>query len=119
MNKPDKFQLEIYKALCKLEIPAHIKGYEFLKTAMNYIHEHPNAIYSITGELYPEVAKIHGVKSSHVERGIRTAIAKIRANDAAVYSVMGRVGPFSNSEFLATLGEAIRIKMAIEEGEGK
>lgn len=114
MNKPDKFQLEIYKSLCNLGIPAHIKGYEFLKTAMKYIREHPNAIYSITKELYPGVAEIHGVQPEHVERGIRTAIAKIRANDATVYKVLGRVGPFTNSEFLATLGEAIKFKMAIE-----
>ncbi|MDP4158186.1 MAG: sporulation initiation factor Spo0A C-terminal domain-containing protein [Bacillota bacterium] len=121
MDKPDKFQIEVYNALRELGIPAHVKGYEFLKTAMNYLRNNPNAIYSITKELYPEVAKMHGenVKSSHVERGIRTALGLSRANDDKWYSVMGKVGPMPNGEFLATLNESIKVKMAMEEVEKK
>lgn len=119
MDKPDKFgrfDIEVYNALRELGIPAHVKGYEFLKSAMKYLREHPNAIYSITKELYPEVAKMHGenIKPEHVERGIRTALGLSRANDDKWYSVMGKIGPMPNGEFLATLGEAVKIKLAVE-----
>lgn len=92
---------------------AHVKGYEFLKSAMRYIHNHPQAIYRITTELYVEVAKEHGTMPNRVERGIRHAISLIRADDATVYKVLGRTGHLANGEFMATLNESIAIELAM------
>ena len=82
---------------------------------MSYVHSNPNSIYSVTKDLYPGVAEIHNTTASKVERGIRFAIKSIKADDAEVYSVLGRTGRLSNSEFMATLNEVIKIKMALEQ----
>lgn len=113
----DNFDLEVYYAIHNLGIPAHLKGYEFLKTAMKYIHQNPNAIHAMTKDLYPSVAEMHGedVEGSHVERGIRHAIGMSMADGATWLMVVGRVRPITNSEFLATLGESIKIKLATED----
>ena len=110
-----KHQIHVYNSLRKLCIPPHLSGYEYLKSAMSYIHSNPNSIYSVTKEIYPGVAEIHKTTSTKVERGIRFAIKSIRADDAEVYSVLGRTGHMSNSEFISTLNEVIKIKMALEQ----
>lgn len=113
----DKLDLEVINILRELEMPPHVKGYEFIKTAIRYLQENPNAIYAITKELYPSVAKMHGenIKPSHVERGIRHSLSLMRADDAIICRILGRNGPFTNSEFLATLNESIRVKMVLEQ----
>jgi len=118
----DKYELEVINALQKLNIPAHIRGYEFIKSAMNHLRKNPQLLYRLTTELYPEVAKEHGSSPSRVERGIRTAIDPIGAigvKDETVFQVLRRSGPFTNGEFLATLREAINVKMAVEGGAKK
>ena len=109
-----KHQIHIYNSLRKLRIPPHVRGYEFLKSAMSYIHSNPNSIYSVTKDLYPGVAAIHNTTASKVERGIRFAIKSIKADDAEVYSVLGRTGHMTNSQFIATLNESIWVEMALE-----
>ena len=109
-----KHQIHVYNSLRKLRIPPHLSGYEFLKSAMSYIHSNPNSIYSVTKDLYPGVAAIHDTTASKVERWIRFAIKSIKADDAEFYSVLGRTGHMTNSEFLATLNEVIGIEMALE-----
>ena len=117
----DKFEIAIYNALRELEIPPHVRGYEFLKSALRYLRKNPNAIYAITTELYPEVAKLHGekVKPSHVERGMRHALSLSKVDDAAWLRLMGRAGHMTNGGFLSTLGETIRIKLASDLPEAK
>ena len=55
-------------------IPAHIKGYQFLREAIKQVIEHPHMISGITKELYPAIARRFGTTSSKVERAIRHAI---------------------------------------------
>lgn len=55
-------------------IPAHIKGYQFLREAIKMAIENPDIINSITKRLYPEVADRFGTTASKVERAIRHAI---------------------------------------------
>ncbi|MGN0777916.1 MAG: sporulation transcription factor Spo0A [Aristaeellaceae bacterium] len=55
-------------------IPAHIKGYQFLREAVKMVIDDPNLINSITKELYPGVARRCGSTASKVERAIRHAI---------------------------------------------
>ena len=57
-----------------LGIPAHIKGYQFLREGVRLVIEQPDRINRITKELYPTVARRFGTSSSKVERAIRHAI---------------------------------------------
>lgn len=57
-----------------LGIPAHIKGYQFLREAIRLVLNKPDMIGGITKELYPAIAKRFGTTSSKVERAIRHAI---------------------------------------------
>ena len=107
----DKFELEVISALRELDIPVHMKGYQFIKTAMNLIHQDPSIIYSITKELYPAVAEIHGTIGSRVERGIRHALGNANSDFMTQKKVLGTSRELVNSEFLATLAEVINVKM--------
>lgn len=111
----DQLELEVINILRELEIPAHVKGYQYIKSAAKYLHGKTDSIYHITKELYPETGRMHGEDIvSRVERGIRHAIGLSRANDATWYRVLGRTGPMPNGEFLATLIESVKIKMATD-----
>ena len=107
----DKFELEVISALRELDIPVHMKGYQFIKTAMNLIHQDPSIIYAITKELYPAVAEIHGTIGSRVERGIRHALGNANSDFMTQKKVLGTSRELVSSEFLATLTEVINVKM--------
>jgi len=111
------FELAIYEALRELQIPAHLKGYQFLKSALRYLRDNPNAIYSVTKDLYPGIAEMYDdkVEWTHVERGIRNAIRLSRANDETKVRVLGKKGHFANSEFIAALSETIGFRL---DGDG-
>lgn len=55
-------------------IPAHIKGYQFLRTAVKMVVDNPDMINRITKELYPSIGKCYNTSASKVERAIRHAI---------------------------------------------
>ena len=107
----DKFELEVISALRELDIPVHMKGYQYIKTAMNILREDPTVIYAITKELYPGVAEIHGTIGSRVERGIRHALGSANSDFMTQKKVLGTSRELTNSEFLATLAEVINVKM--------
>jgi len=111
----DKYDLETYNTIRALGIPAHVKGYEYIKSAARYLRSHPQAIHRITTELYVEVAKEHNITPSRIERGIRHAISISRADHETWMRVLGRSIKITNSEFLATLNEVAREKLALAE----
>lgn len=80
-----------------VKIPAHLKGYGYLATAILIYREG----ISITKELYPEVAKQHKVTSSQVERAIRNAIEVGYERNYEFFDPLG--GRVHNSEFIATI----------------
>lgn len=110
----DKFELEVVAALRELEIPVHMKGYQFIKTAMNLLREDPSAIYAVI-KLYGAVAEKENTTASRVERGIRHAILSSRADQPTRWEVLGTDILLKNGEFLATLAEVTRIKIANEQ----
>lgn len=109
-----QFHIEVYNHLRELGIRPHLKGYEFIKTAMNYLQEKPSAIYSMTKDLYTTVAKRHGTTATRVERGMRHALETCYSDFAVQKEVLGTNRELCNSEFLATLNEVIKIKMSID-----
>ena len=64
----------VTEILHQIGVPAHIKGYQFLRDAILMTMENQDYINSVTKRLYPEIAKRNGTTASRVERAIRHAI---------------------------------------------
>ncbi len=107
----NKFELEVIAALRELDIPVHMKGYQYIKTATNVLHTDPSAIYKVI-KLYETVAEKENTTASRVERGIRHALQNAKSDLSIQKKVLGTARNLTNSEFLATLFEVIRIKLA-------
>ncbi len=100
-----------------LGIPAHIKGYQFLRTAITKTIYEPDLINYVTKTLYPTVARIHGTTPSRVERAIRHAIevAWDRGDVETLtsyfgYTISRQRGKPTNSEFIAMIADNLRMK---------
>ncbi len=100
-------------------IPAHIKGYTFLREAVKMVMSNPDIINRITKELYPGIAKTYQTSASKVERAIRHAIevawtrGKIEnINDLFGYSVYNRNDKPTNGEFIALIADKLMLESA-------
>jgi len=69
-----RLEEKLINILISIGIPAHIKGYTFLREAVKLIMQKPTIINAITKQLYPSIARIHETSPSKVERAIRHAI---------------------------------------------
>ena len=102
----------------QLGVPAHIKGYQYIRDAITMVIEDMDAINSITKVLYPTVARHYNTTPSRVERAIRHAIevAWDRGNpdvlnDLFGYTITSSKGKPTNSEFIAMIADKIRLEM--------
>lgn len=116
-NKNKQLEEKISNIFITVGIPAHIKGYQFLREAIKLAIEKPDIINSITKELYPSIASHFQTSASKVERAIRHAIevAWNRGKIENINSVFG-IKVYSNNE-KPTNGEFIALvadKMLIE-----
>jgi len=98
-------------------IPAHIKGYQYLREAVKMVIENPDLMGRITKELYPGIAHRFGTTSSKVERAIRHAIevawnrGRIEALDEAFgRNVCSLDDKPTNGEFIALVSDRLRIR---------
>ena len=98
-------------------IPAHIKGYQFLREAVRMVIETPDMINRITKELYPGIAHRFGTTSSKVERAIRHAIevawnrGRIEALDEAFgRNVCSLEDKPTNGEFIALVADRLSVE---------
>jgi len=109
-------QLAISKLLHSLGIPSHIKGYQYIRESIYLMYQNPNLISGITKEVYPEIAMRFDTTASRVERAIRHAIEVSwnRGDYELMEEIFGhsvdydRAKP-TNSEFIATLADKLRI----------
>jgi len=120
-NKTIDFQahnvhVSITRMLHELGIPSHIKGYQFLRDAINIVFDRPDVIGGITKELYPELADKYDTTVSRVERAIRHAIEVSwtrgdwdTMEDLFGHSVDIDKAKPTNSEFIVTLADKLRI----------
>ena len=99
-------------------VPAHIKGYQYVREAIMITVENMDVINSVTKVLYPEVAKRYHTTPSRVERAIRHAIevAWDRGDLETLqrffgYTVSNAKGKPTNSEFIAMISDKIRLKI--------
>lgn len=97
-------------------IPAKIKGYQYLRTAIMMVIKDPSVIESITKILYPSIAIKFQDTPSRVERAIRHAITVAWSrgnvellNELFGYTVSAEKGKPTNSEFIALVADHIRI----------
>ena len=118
----DQRQLDtIVTAIIKeIGIPAHIKGYSYLREAIQMVYYNIELLGSVTKILYPEIAKKFSTTPSRVERAIRHAIevAWNRGNFESIsemfgYTVHHMKSKPTNSEFIAMIADKIRIEKLV------
>ena len=117
-TKQNDLETNITMYIQQMGVPAHIKGYQYIRDAIAMVIEDMDTINSITKLLYPTVAKHYNTTASRVERAIRHAIevAWDRGNpdvlnDLFGYTILGSKGKPTNSEFIALIADKIRLDM--------
>ncbi|MGN1458472.1 MAG: sporulation transcription factor Spo0A [Acutalibacteraceae bacterium] len=111
-----ELEITITDILHQIGVPAHIKGYHYLRDSIMMAVKHPEIINAVTKELYPSVAKKYETTSSRVERAIRHAIevAWDRGdvdvlNSYFGYTIHNSRGKPTNSEFIAMISDRLRL----------
>ena len=114
---PLSLETHVTNIIHEIGIPAHIKGYHYLRDAIIMAIEDMDVLNAITKILYPTVAKKHQTTSSRVERAIRHAIevawsrGKLDTLEALFgYTVSTGKGKPTNSEFIALNADKIRLE---------
>ena len=112
----DDIESQVTKIIHQIGVPAHIKGYQYLRTAILMTVSDNEIINSVTKILYPSVAKKYSTTTSRVERAIRHAIevAWDRGdvdvlNSYFGYTIHNSRGKPTNSEFIAMIADNIRL----------
>lgn len=110
-------EMDITNILLEIGIPAHIKGYQYIREGIIMAFYDRNMLHYITKFLYPAIAKKYKTTSSSVERTIRHAIevAWRRGNLETLEEVFGNTicagrGKPTNSEFMALLTDKLRLE---------
>ncbi len=113
-------EMQVTDIIHQIGVPAHIKGYQYLRDAILMAIEDEEIINAVTKRLYPSVAKKHGTTSSRVERAIRHAIevAWDRGDVDVLNSYFGYTihtgrGKPTNSEFIAMISDKFRLQLKI------
>ncbi|MDE6025889.1 MAG: sporulation transcription factor Spo0A [Lachnospiraceae bacterium] len=109
-------ELNVTEIIHEIGVPAHIKGYQYLRSSIIMAVKDMDVLNSITKQLYPSIAKEHGTTSSRVERAIRHAIEVAwgrgktdTINELFGYTMsQGKLKP-TNSEFIALIADKIRL----------
>ena len=117
-NRQADIETQVTKVIHQIGVPAHIKGYQYLRTAIMMTVEDSDIINSVTKILYPSVAKKYATTSSRVERAIRHAIEVAwDRGDVDVlssyfgYTIQNSRGKPTNSEFIAMISDKLRLSM--------
>ncbi|MGN0521997.1 MAG: sporulation transcription factor Spo0A [Eubacterium sp.] len=102
----------------QIGVPAHIKGYQYLRTAIRLCVNDSEMLGSVTKLLYPTVAKMYNTTSSRVERAIRHAIEVAwDRGDVDVlssyfgYTIQSQRGKPTNSEFIAMIADKLKLSL--------
>ncbi len=116
----DDIEAQVTKVIHQIGVPAHIKGYQYLRTAILMTISDNEIINSVTKILYPSVAKKYSTTTSRVERAIRHAIEVAwdrgdvdTLNSYFGYTIQNNRGKPTNSEFIAMIADNMRLKYKI------
>lgn len=123
LNELDRKNQENLEALVtnvihEIGVPAHIKGYQYLREAIMMVVKDIDVINQITKQLYPDIAEKYKTTPSRVERAIRHAIevAWSRGKNDLVenifgYTISAAKGKPTNSEFIAMIADKLRLEL--------
>jgi two-component system response regulator (stage 0 sporulation protein A) len=114
--KERDLETDVTNIIHEIGVPAHIKGYQYLRHAIMLSINDDEMLGSITKQLYPQIAKTYRTTPSRVERAIRHAIevawnrGKLDTiNELFGYTIDDRKGKPTNSEFVALIADKIRL----------
>jgi len=117
MDESKSLEAEITNIIHEIGVPAHIKGYLYLREAISMVVENIEMLSAVTKELYPSIAKKFNTTPSRVERAIRHAIevawnrGKIDTiNNLFGYTIHNDKGKPTNSEFIAMVADKLRLE---------
>jgi two-component system, response regulator, stage 0 sporulation protein A len=113
----NSLEAEITNIIHEIGVPAHIKGYLYLREAIQMVVNDIELLSAVTKELYPSIAKKFNTTASRVERAIRHAIEVAWSrgqvdtiNKIFGYTVHNDKGKPTNSEFIAMVADKLRLK---------
>lgn len=116
-RKKQDLEASITNIIHEIGVPAHIKGYMYLREAITMVYHDIDLLGSITKVLYPDIAKKFNTTASRVERAIRHAIevAWSRGNIDSISTLFGYTVNISkakptNSEFIAMVADHLRLE---------
>ncbi|MDE6204362.1 MAG: sporulation initiation factor Spo0A C-terminal domain-containing protein [Lachnospiraceae bacterium] len=116
-----KMEQLVSHMMLDMGVPAHLKGYRYVRTAVLMAEEDMKVVGSVTKLLYPEIAKRYNTTDGKVERAIRNAIeiSWERGNKETFENLFGYCadngqGRPTNSEYIAAMADTIRIQMKPE-----
>lgn len=117
----NKLEVTVTEIIHEIGVPAHIKGYQYLRSSIIMAVNDMDILNSITKQLYPTIAKEHKTTPSRVERAIRHAIevawgrGKTDTIDSlfGYFTNTGKCKP-TNSEFIALIADKIRLETKLE-----
>ena len=114
----DSLETSITNIIHEVGVPAHIKGYQYIREAITLAVNDMEVINSITKQLYPMLAKKFKTTPSRVERAIRHAIevawtrGKMDVNNSMFGNTISATkGKPTNSEFIAMIADKLRLEM--------
>lgn len=123
-NKDARLEMIVTDIIHQIGIPAHIKGYHYLRKAIMLSIKEPEMLESITKLLYPTIAEAFNTSPSRVERAIRHAIETAWdrgdvdvLNNMFGYTISVGKGKPTNSEFIALVTDNLRLKFRLENKE--
>lgn len=117
-SEEPSLEIQVTEVLHQIGVPAHIKGYHYLRDSIIMAIETPDIINAVTKQLYPSVAKRYETTASRVERAIRHAIEVAwDRGDVDIlnayfgYTIHNTRGKPTNSEFIAMISDRLRLHM--------
>jgi len=123
LNKGKNLDANITSIIHEIGVPAHIKGYQYLREAITMVYNNIEILGAITKTLYPDIAEKFKTTPSRVERAIRHAIevAWTRGNIDSISHLFGYTVNISkskptNSEFIAMVADKLRIEHRVASG---
>lgn len=126
-RRPRDARLEehVSRMMSDLGVPAHYKGYLYLREAILQVSEQPELLSRVTKGLYPGVARRFGTSADKVERAIRHAIEATwtrgnlpRLNALFTYGVDMKTGKPTNSSFIARMADELALATRSGRGQG-
>ena len=121
-NNSENIEAKITNIMHTIGVPVHIRGYLYLRDAINMVIEDITLLGAVTKRLYPAIAKKHNSTSSRAERAMRHAIevtwskGNVQAiNNLFGYSINNKKCKPTNSEFIAMIADKLRLEIELTE----